>query len=86
MAQPEALSGRSHSVRQVLALTATATRKDVARIRKSLGIPDADLFRTPMRRDNLHIAIKCLASGKSGKRKRKLSAETALFHAVEPGR
>lgn len=68
---------------QVLALTATATRKDVARIRKSLGIPDADLFRTPMRRDNLHIAIKCLASGKSGKRKRKLSAETALFHAVE---
>ena len=68
---------------QVLALTATATRKDVARISKSLGIPDADLFRTPMRRDNLHIAIKCLASGKSGKRKRKLSAETALFHAVE---
>ena len=68
---------------QVLALTATTTRKDVARIRKSLGIPDADLFRTPMRRDNLHIAIKCLASGKSGKRKRKLSAETALFHAVE---
>ena len=36
---------------QVLALTATATRKDVARIRKSLGIPDADLFRTPMRRE-----------------------------------
>ena len=43
---------------QVLALTATTTRKDVARIRKSLGIPDADLFRTPMRRDNLRLYIK----------------------------
>lgn len=68
---------------QVLALTATATRKDVARIRKSLGIPDADVFRTPMRRDNLHLSIKRLESGKSGKGKRKLSTETAMFHAVE---
>lgn len=68
---------------QVLALTATATRKDVSRIRKSLGIPDADLFRTPMRRNNLHLSIKRLDNGKSGKGKRKLFLETVLFHAVE---
>ena len=69
---------------QVLALTATATRKDITRIRKSLDIPNAELFRTPMRRDNLHLYIKCIQSGgKTRKGKRKPSAENTLFQSVE---
>mgnify|MGYP004603322351 CR=1 FL=1 len=66
---------------QVLALTATATRKDVARIRKSLDIPNAELFRTPMRRKNLCLHIKRLDGGKA--RKRKQPIEHVLFQAVE---
>ena len=69
---------------QVLALTATATRKDVARIRKSLGIPDADLFRTPMRRDNLRLYIKRIdSSGKARNGKCSQSIEHTLFQSVE---
>ena len=69
---------------QVLALTATATRKDITRIRKSLDIPNVELFRTPMRRDNLHLYIKCIQSGgKTRKGKRKPSAENTLFQSVE---
>ena len=69
---------------QVLALTATATRKDVARIRKSLGIPDADLFRTPMRRDNLRLYIKHIdSSGKARNGKCSQSIEHTLFQSVE---
>ena len=66
---------------QVLALTATATRKDITRIRKSLDIPNAELFRTPMRRKNLHLQIKRLNGGKA--RKRKQPIDHVLFQAVE---
>ena len=67
---------------QVIALTATATRKDVAHIRKSLDIDNAALFRTPMRRDNLRLYIKRIESG--GKtRKGRQSIEHTLFQSVE---
>lgn len=68
---------------QVIALTATATRRDVCRIRKSLDIPNAALFRTPMRRDNLHLYIKRIDSGKTRKSKRGQSVEHTLFQSVE---
>ena len=68
---------------QVIALTATATRKDVARIRKSLGIPNAERFRTPLRRDNLHLCIKHIGNSKIRKGKRKPSTENVLFQSVE---
>lgn len=68
---------------QVIALTATATRKDVARIRKSLGIPNAERFRTPLRRDNLHLCIKNIDNSKIRKGKRKPSTENVLFQSVE---
>ena len=67
---------------QVIALTATATRKDVDRIRKSLNIDYASLFRTPMRRDNLRLYIKRIEAG--GKtRKGGQSIEHTLFQSVE---
>lgn len=67
---------------QVIALTATATRKDVDRIRKSLNIDNASLFRTPMRRDNLRLYIKRIEAG--GKtRKGGQSIEHTLFQSVE---
>ena len=69
---------------QVIALTATATRKDVARIRKSLNIDNASLFRTPMRRDNLHLYIKRIdSSGKTRNGKCSQSIEHTLFQSVE---
>lgn len=68
---------------QVIALTATATMTDVRRIRKSLGIPDAQLFRTPMRRENLQLYIKRVELSKGKRSKNKLSAEIALFRMVE---
>lgn len=68
---------------QVIALTATATRKDVARIRKSLDIDNASLFRTPLRRDNLHLCIKNIDNSKIRKGKRKPSTENVLFQSVE---
>lgn len=68
---------------QVIALTATATRNDVARIRKSLGIPNAERFRTPLRRDNLHLCIKHIGNSKIRKGKRKPSTENVLFQSVE---
>ena len=69
--------------RQVIALTATATRNDVSRIRKSLGIPNAERFRTPLRRDNLHLCIKNIDNSKIRKGKRKPSTENVLFQSVE---
>ena len=67
---------------QVIALTATATRKAVDRIRKSLTIDNASLFRTPMRRDNLRLYIKRIEAG--GKtRKGGQSIEHTLFQSVE---
>ena len=69
---------------QVIALTATATRKDVARIRKSLNIDNASLFRTPMRRDNLRMYIKRIdSSGKTRNGKCSQSIEHTLFQSVE---
>ena len=69
---------------QVIALTATATRKDVDRIRKSLNIDNASLFRTPMRRDNLHLYIKRIdSSGKTRNGKCSQSIEHTLFQSVE---
>lgn len=68
---------------QVIALTATATRNDVSRIRKSLGIPNAERFRTPLRRDNLHLCIKNIDNSKIRKGKRKSSTENVLFQSVE---
>ena len=69
---------------QVIALTATATRKDVARIRKSLDIDNASLFRTPMRRDNLRLYIKRLdSSGKTRNGTCSQSIEHQLFQSVE---
>ena len=68
---------------QVIALTATATRNDVSRIRKSLGIPNAERFRTPLRRDNLHLYIKNIDNSKIRKGKRKPSTENVLFQSVE---
>ena len=69
---------------QVIALTATATRKDVARIRKSLDIDNASLFRTPMRRDNLRLYIKRIdSSSKTRNGKCSQSIEHTLFQSVE---
>ena len=68
---------------QVIALTATATRNDVSRIRKSLGIPNAERFRTPLRRDNLHLCINHIDNSKIRKGKRKPSTENMLFQSVE---
>lgn len=68
---------------QVIALTATATRNDVSRIRKSLGIPNAERFLTPLRRDNLHLCIKHIGNSKIRKGKRKPSTENVLFQSVE---
>lgn len=67
---------------QVIALTATATRKDVARIRKSLDIDNAVLFRTPMRRDNLRLYIKRIESGGKTHKDRQ-SIEHTLFQSIE---
>ena len=69
---------------QVIALTATATRKDIARIRKSLNIDNASMFRTPMRRDNLRLYIKRIdSSGKTRNGKCSQSIEHTLFQSVE---
>ena len=68
---------------QVIALTATATRNDVSRIRKSLGIPNVERFRTPLRRDNLHLCINHIDNSKIRKGKRKPSTENVLFQSVE---
>lgn len=68
---------------QVIALTATATRNDVSLIRKSLGIPNAERFRTPLRRDNLHLCINPIDNSKIRKGKRKPSTENVLFQSVE---
>ena len=68
---------------QVIALTATATRNDVSLIRKSLGIPNAERFRTPLRRDNLHLCINHIDNSKIRKGKRKPSTENMLFQSVE---
>ena len=68
---------------QVIALTATATRNDVSLIRKSLCIPNAERFRTPLRRDNLHLCIKNIDNSKIRKGKRKPSTENVLFQSVE---
>lgn len=68
---------------QVIALTATATRADMRRIRKSLGIPDAQLFRTPMRRENLRLYMKRIDAAKGKRGKNKPPAETILFQMVE---
>lgn len=68
---------------QVIALTATATRNDVSLIRKSLGIPNAERFRTPLRRDNLHLCINHIDNSKIRKGKRKPSTENVLFQSVE---
>ncbi len=69
---------------QVIALTATATRKDVTLIRKSLNIDNASLFRTPMRRDNLCLYIKRIGSrGKTRNGKCSQSIEHTLFQSVE---
>lgn len=68
---------------QVIALTATATRNDVSLIRKSLGIPNAERFRTPLRRDNLHLCINHIDNSKIRKDKRKPSTENVLFQSVE---
>lgn len=69
---------------QVIALTATATRNDVSLIRKSLGIPNAERFRTPMRRDNLRLYIKRIdSSGKARNGKCSQSIEHTLFQSVE---
>lgn len=68
---------------QVIALTATATLNDVSLIRKSLGIPNAERFRTPLRRDNLHLCIKNIDNSKIRKGKRKPSTENVLFQSVE---
>lgn len=60
---------------QILALTATATPDDVKRTRKSLGMSEnTKVFRSPMRRDNLHLTIKQVKSDKS---------DTIRFQAVE---
>ncbi len=69
---------------QVIALTATATRRDIARIRKSLNIDNASLFRTPMRRDNLCLYIKRIGSrGKTRNGKCSQLIEHTLFQSVE---
>lgn len=68
---------------QVIALTATATRNDVSLIRKSLGIPNAERFRTLLRRDNLHLCINHIDNSKIRKGKRKPSTENVLFQSVE---
>lgn len=60
---------------QLLALTATATPDDVRRIRKSLGMSEnTKVFRSPMRRRNLHLTIKQVKSDKTN---------TIRFQAVE---
>lgn len=60
---------------QILALTATATPDDVRRIRKSLGMSEnTKVFRSPMRRDNLRLSIKCVQADKTN---------TIRFQAVE---
>lgn len=73
----------AHTLPQVIALTATATRNDVSLIRKSLGIPNAERFRTPLRRDNLHLCINPIDNSKIRKGKRKPSTENVLFQSVE---
>lgn len=68
---------------QVIALTATATKVDVRRIRKSLGIPDAQLFHTPMRRDNLRLYVKRVEAARGKRGKHKPTGEAVLFRLVE---
>lgn len=63
---------------QVLALTATATPEDVRRIRKSLDMQDTQIFRAPIRRENLRLSIKRIKSAKKG-----APLETIRFCAVE---
>lgn len=64
---------------QILALTATATRGDVRRIRKSLRMyEDTQIFRAPVRRENLHLVIKNVEPSKKGMR-----LDTVRFRAVE---
>lgn len=63
---------------QLLALTATATKTDCRRIRESLGLRDAETFRTPLQRPNLRLSVKRIEAGKHGK-----SLETIRLQAVE---
>lgn len=66
---------------QIVALTATATRRDTKIIRNSLGMQDAITFDLPIRRDNLHLSIKKVSP--SGKQKIRRSLESNRFQAVE---
>lgn len=63
---------------QLLALTATATKADCRRIRDSLGLRDAQTFRTPIRRPKLRLSVKQIEAGKHGK-----TLESIRFQAVE---
>lgn len=57
---------------QVIACTATATPKVRKQILKALGVPDAEVFTLPVRRENLHLQIKKIDGSRN-----------ELYHAVE---
>ncbi len=66
---------------QVLALTATATPFDCHTIIESLKMRDPEVFKFPIRRDNLHLYVKALET-KSKAHKRN-TLEINRFNAVE---
>lgn len=67
---------------QIIACTATATKKEQRAIVKSLGMEDPEIYEHPLRRDNLHLSIKRIEAGRDRKAK-KTKSESLLFHAVE---
>lgn len=67
---------------QIIACTATATKKEQKTIIESLGMNDPEIYTYPLRRDNLHLSVKKITvSGKCKTKKKTL--EEFLFHEVE---
>ena len=65
---------------QIIACSATTTRRERKRIIQSLGMIEPVFFIYPMRRDNVHIEVKkieCLAKGCGA------DLESIMFHNVE---
>lgn len=66
---------------QIIACTATATKKEQRMIITSLGMNYPEVYTYPLRRSNLHLSVKRITTSRRGKSKR-AELEGHLFHAV----
>ena len=67
---------------QIIACTATATKKEQKTIIESLGMNDPEIYTYPLRRDNLHLSAKRITVSRKCKSKKE-KLEELLFHEVE---